>query len=343
MSVNFDFRKRLGSGYFGEVWLAREAGLDTDRAVKLIPQAKVSNQENFFHEAQVLKAAEHPNVVRVEDTGTMEDGRIYVAMEYLPKGSLEDEASGAYVDLTRVRRIMVDTLRGLEHAYLQGILHRDIKPANILVGASGEGKLSDFGLAIPIGVNPRSIGMKGYMYTLHSAPEVHTGSEYNMRSEIYACGMTLYRLVNGDNYLPPWSSAINDVIQSGRFHQQMEYREFIPRPVRALINKATNPDPMKRHASANALRRSLEQLNLEMNWNEVVLPNGMKWICGWNGRTFEVVRERLVDGRWRVIVRKGRNKKSLRRVTELCADQLTKAKASQKSRQILQSFVLGKL
>jgi serine/threonine protein kinase len=125
----FEFQKRLGSGYFGTVWLARDTGLDVDRAIKLISREKIK-EENVFHEAQILQAAQHRNVVRIFGTGEQDDETIYIAMEYLPKGSLDDEARGAYVDLTRARRLMIDVLRGLEHLHENGILHRDLKPGN---------------------------------------------------------------------------------------------------------------------------------------------------------------------------------------------------------------------
>ncbi len=343
MAVNFDFQKRLGSGYFGEVWLAREAGLDANRAVKLIPPNKIPNQRNFFHEAQLLKAAEHPNVVAVYDTGTMADGRVYVAMEYLSKGSLEDEASGAYVALTRARRIMVDALRGLEHAQGQGILHRDVKPANILVGSNGEGKLSDFGLALPIGVDPIVIGMKGYMYSIHLAPEVHAGGQYDQLSEIYSCGVTLYRLVNGDSFLPPPIADLAVRVQNGEFPNRNYYREFVPRPVRVVANRAMHVDPKRRFQSPVDLRHALERLELNMNWNEKILSQGKRWSAGWDLRTIEVERLHTVGKGWSVTLRKGPHKNKLRRVTRYCHEALTKPKAEQISRRILQDFVLGKM
>ncbi len=138
MADKFHFQKRLGAGRFGEVWLATDVGLGIERAVKLIPLSRIITPRNFFQEAQTLKEVEHPNVVRAEETGPHNDGRIYIAMEYLPRGSLEDEAEGAYIDLTRAKRVMIDVLRGLEHAHRHGILHRDIKPGNILIGNSLE-------------------------------------------------------------------------------------------------------------------------------------------------------------------------------------------------------------
>ncbi len=344
MAVAFDYKERLGSGHFGEVWRAIDIGLGAERAVKLISPSQVLNPTNFFQEAQTLKAAEHPNVVRVEDTGTLEDGRIYVAMEYLPKGSLEDEAKGAYVDLTRAKRIMVDALRGLEHAHSQGILHRDIKPANILIGHKSEGKLSDFGLAIPLGINLSALGVKDYAYVLHLAPEVHQKRGYIIASDIYACGATLYRLVNGDSYLPALSAIeIRDACIQGRFPDRTRYREFIPRPLKVLINKALHLDPLKRYSSAQQMRHALEQVVVKMNWQENVLPNGVRWTCGWDSKCYEVTRTRLADNKWSVVVRKGSSKASLRRTTKLCKEGLSQAKAEQVTRRILQDFVLGKL
>ena len=81
MAAGFDFRKRLGAGHFGEVWKAVDLGLQTDCAVKCIPPDKVINKNNFYQEAQTLKAAEHPNIVSVSEAGTLEDGRIYVVMD----------------------------------------------------------------------------------------------------------------------------------------------------------------------------------------------------------------------------------------------------------------------
>ena len=344
MAASFDFKERLGMGHFGDVWRVVDTGLDSVRALKLIPPAKVWNPQNIFHEAQILKQAEHPNVVRVEETGTMADGKIYVAMEYLPKGSLADEAKGAYVPLTRAQRIMVDALRGLQHAHEKGLLHRDIKPANILVGPNGEGKLSDFGLAVPKGVNLKSLGAKDYAYILHLAPEIHSGRGYSVLSDVYAAGVTLYRLINGDIYLPSIPAThIRQACIDGEYPDRKKYREFIPRPIRSLVNRAMAVEPMKRFHTAEDMRHALEQVSICMNWNEQILSNGMRWTSGWDYRCHEVVRTRAPNGKWSVETRKGSSRQSLRRVTSFCHKGLSKAKAAQTTRRILQDYVLGRI
>jgi serine/threonine protein kinase len=344
MAASFDFKERLGTGHFGEVWRVVDTGLNASRALKLIPPGKVWNPSNIFHEAQILKQAEHPNVVKVEETGTMSDGKIYVAMEYLPKGSLEDEAKGAYVPLTRAQRIMIDALRGLQHAHEKGIIHRDIKPANILVGSNKEGKLSDFGLAVPKSVNLKALGAKDYAYILHLAPEIHSGGKYTILSDIYAAGVTLYRLINGDMFLP--SVAPDEVRQAcleGKFPDRANYREFVPRPMRMLVNRAIDVNRSRRFASAEEMRHTLEQLVIQMNWNEQALANGTRWASGWNSRCYEVVRIHEPNGKWSVETRKGGSRHSLRRVGSLCGKDLSKGKAVQLTKRVLQDHVLGRL
>lgn len=343
MAASFDFKERLGAGHFGEVWRVVDTGLDTVRALKLILPSKVWNPRNIFHEAQILKEAEHPNVVKVEETGTLDDGRIYVAMEYLRKGSLEDEAKGAYVPLTRVQRIMIDVLRGLQHAHERKLLHRDIKPANILVGSSKEGKLSDFGLAVPTSVSLKALGAKDYVYILHLAPEIHSGGDYSVLSDIYAAGVTLYRLINGDIYLPTIPPGeIRQACIDGTYPDRNKYREFIPKPVRSLVNRAMAVDSSKRFRTSEEMRHALEQLSICMNWNEQILSNATRWASGWNSRCYEVVRTRAANSKWSVETRKGSSKQTLRRVKALCHKDLSKAKALQITKRILQDHVLGK-
>jgi len=342
VAAAFDFHERLGAGHFGEVWRVTDTGLGVVRALKVIAPAKVLNPTNYFHEAQMLKAAEHPNVVKVEETGKFADGRIYVAMEYLPKGSLEDEAKGTYVPLRRAQRIMIDVLRGLEHAHGRGVLHRDIKPANIMIGTHSEGKVSDFGLAIPVGMSVKALGVKEYKYILHSAPEVLEGKPHSIASDIYACGMTMYRMVNGDTYFnPPSPLDLHDHVKHGLFPDRNQYRDWIPLALRKVINKAIDPDSAKRYTSAREMRAALERITIEKDWKEKILPNGVQWICGWDNKCYEVSLEE-VNGVWSVTVRKGASKNKLRRVNKLCSDGLKLDTAKSKARRILMDFVLGK-
>lgn len=343
MAVTFEFIKRLGSGYFGEVWKVKDTGLNSTYALKLIPPEKVINPNNFYQEAQTLKAAEHYNIVEVYETGELDDGRIYVKMEFLSNGSLEDEASGAYIPLSRAKKLMIDLLRGLEHAHSKKILHRDIKPANIMIGNSGEGKLSDFGLALP-DINEVDVSvLKKYQYWMHLAPEVTTLSDYDYLSDIYSCGMTLYRLVNGDSYLSSLTIAeMRSKALEGKFPDRKFYRDFIPVSLKKLINTALNIDPEKRYESAEHMRHALEKIELNHNWVENRLPNGIRWRSSQGGKLIQLLKTSRDNGTWDIELSRGKNKLSLRRITAECDKGIKKSDADKKSKRILQDFVIGK-
>ena len=339
MAANFQWQTKLGTGQFGEVLLAIDTGLNTERAVKLIPPSKISNPSNFFQEAQILKAIEHPNVVRVEETGELDDGRIYIAMEYLPAGSVENKINNGYLELVYAKKIMIDALRGLEHAHSQGILHRDIKPANILIGPNSEGKLSDFGLAILMGAGPSSF----QVYIPHLAPEVYSTRKFTIASDIYACGVTLYRLVNGDNYFPKLSSqdTMNACI-NGKYPDRTHYRYFIPKSFKIVINKAINVNPQKRYQSAQEMRRALERIDVKANWIETKSQNIYQWKCQKANKYYEVTQTKTYDKRWTITVKKGRSENSLRKINNICATCVCKSDADQITKRVLQDFVLGK-
>lgn len=341
--AEFQFIKRLGSGYFGEVWLVQDLGLDAPFALKVIPPNKVINPDNFYQEAQTLKAAEHPNVIQVFETGEMTDGKIYVKMEYLKNGSLEDEASGAYVPLTRVKKLMIDILRGLEYAHSKLIIHRDIKPANILIGNSKEGKLSDFGLALPDIKKIDISTLKKYQYWMHLAPEVDKLTDYDFLSDIYSCGMTLYRMVNGDTFLPTTTPAdLRIKIKAGKFPNRNNYREFIPISLKRIINKALNVNPSDRFQSAVEMRHALEQVPLGINWTENQLTNGKRWRTSHDNEVIEVTRIINKKGSWNVVIKKGKKITELRKINRLCVEGITLSQAEHHSKHILQNFVTGK-
>jgi len=341
MSIGFDFKKRLGAGHFGEVWHAIDLGLNAECAVKCIPPDKVINKNNFYQEAQTLKAAEHENIVAVTETGEFADKRIYVVMEYLPNGSLEDEAQGGFVALSRAKKLMTDVLRGLEHAHSKNIVHRDIKPGNIMIGNQNEGKLSDFGLALADIKNLDLSQIKGYQYFLHLAPEVNKFDDYTILADIYACGITLYRLVNGDNYLPILDQfeALNRA-KKGTFPDRKHYRGFIPISLKKVINKAMSVEPDSRYQSAEEMRRAIEQVQVVVDWEENVLANGMRWNSNTNKKLLEVEVHKRKNSNWFVTVKNGKNK--LRRINSLCKSNLSEKQAMREAHKILQKFVNGK-
>jgi eukaryotic-like serine/threonine-protein kinase len=195
-------------------------------------------------------------------------------------------------------------------------------------------------LAVPKGANLKALGIKDYGYVLHLAPEVHSGGTYSVLTDVYAVGVTLYRLVNGDNTLPAISPAdIPQACIDGKYPDRAKYREFVPRPLRLLVNRAIDVNPTKRFQSAESMRHALEQITIQMNWHEQLLTNGVRWVSAW----YEVMRVVGSDKKWNVETRKGKSKKALRKVASLCRSGLTATEAEKVSRRILQDHVLGRL
>jgi eukaryotic-like serine/threonine-protein kinase len=186
----------LGSGYFGEVWLEHDDALDRPCAVKYLDPARLAPGVDAYAEAQAMMTAQHDNVVAVYSADLV-DGAPAIRMEFLPDGSIEDRYKGAPVPVGDAIRIMEGACRGVEHLHACGLLHRDLKPANLLLTATGRVKVSDFGLSCQRGA---TTGIQPWSYTSHLPPEaIAAGSGIDTREgDVYALGVTTYRLLNGD-------------------------------------------------------------------------------------------------------------------------------------------------
>ncbi len=346
MSNQFEFRRRLGAGMFGEVWLARDTRLNSICAVKCIPKADVVDRTNFFMEAQNLKNAEHRNVVKVFGADYFSDEIICISMEYLKKGSLEDEVRGAYLPITKARKIMIQVLKGLEHAHSKGILHRDVKPANILMADNGEAKLGDFGLSVPQSSLRPGDHLRGFLYRVHLDPVVKDHRDFTSLSDVYSCGVTLYRLVNGDVFLSKGRSLstveLLELAKDGNFPDRGDYRFFVPRTLKTIINKAMHPDPNRRFQSAEEMRRKLESLQVVVNWNERRFVDKIRWKASHNSVCYQVELCKIRNGSWEVLVKKGRGLKNLKRVNSYCYTNVNKNKAEIYAKKALQDICVGK-
>jgi len=301
---DFEKRERLGAGHFGEVWLEFDRALGVNRAIKYITPQKVSSPKEVFREAQLLAKLSHPNVVPVHEAGQLPDGTIYIVMDYCKRGSVESRYKGRALALKKVRKILVDILRGLEFAHANKILHRDIKPANILCKSSTDYMLSDFGLAVTLGSAPPQ---KVYGYVLHLAPEVLTQNLYGEASDIFAAGVTAYRLINGDSMLESFSTvqALKDSILRGLHPQRERYRTYVPKKLRTVVNRAIEIDPTQRFRSAKDFRHALEQVNIHCSWAENATKDGTVWKTEQRGKVTEVRVLRTALGIYTLSVHRG--------------------------------------
>src|SRR5262245_11512083 len=201
----YQLLERLGRGGMGEVYLAHDTQLDRRVAVKVLPPESVNDPEavaRFRREARALAKLSHSAIVQAHDAAE-ESGRHFLVMEYVEGPSLEHvlKREGPIAP-TRAADYIYQAARGLQHAHEKGLIHRDLKPSNLLVTARGEVKLLDLGLARflqdqiadpDLTREGQGLGTPDY-----TAPEqFHDAHASDARSDIYALGCTLYRLLTG--------------------------------------------------------------------------------------------------------------------------------------------------
>jgi eukaryotic-like serine/threonine-protein kinase len=200
----------LGAGGMGEVYRARDAKLERDVAIKVLPEHLTSNADalaRFEKEAKAVAALSHPNILAIHDFGR-QNGIAYAVTELLEGETLRGKLDGPAVPQRQAVDWALQIVRGLSAAHSKGVVHRDLKPENVFVSQDGHVKILDFGLAkradsatdektnAPTSsghTEPGTVmGTMGYM-----SPEQLRGLPVDQRSDIFSFGAILYELLSG--------------------------------------------------------------------------------------------------------------------------------------------------
>jgi eukaryotic-like serine/threonine-protein kinase len=257
--------KPLGSGGMAEVYLAHDNILDRDVALKVMSTRYASDEEfveRFKREAQSAAALSHPNIVSIFDRGESEDGTYYIAMEYLPGGTLKDRImrKGALPPRTAAA-VALQIAEALRVAHERGVIHRDIKPHNILITESGDVKVTDFGIARAASSSTmtRTGSILGTAHYI--SPEQAMGEPVGPTSDLYSLGIVLYEMLTG--VMPydadtPLGIAMKHV--NGRLIQPREIDPSIPAGINAITVRLLAKDPADRYASDADLIEDLERV-----------------------------------------------------------------------------------
>lgn len=258
----------LGAGHFGKVYYAIDVVLNQKKAIKVL---NVDHPDDFVEklkEAEILNKCRHKHIVTINEANIfLVEGKakVIIDMELISGGSLESMMQRKFISSKEARTIFIDILFGLGHAHTNDILHRDIKPANIMI-ADNCAKLSDFGLATIVGSQECE---PDFGYVSHFAPELMTDGESSILTDIYAMGITLFRVINNLNN---WREIIfnlddlNMLLSKASLISEIGYNRYVPHKLKRIINKATNKDSQKRFQSADEFRIALEKLNPNIDW-----------------------------------------------------------------------------
>ncbi len=221
----YQLLRRLGQGASSVVYLAYDASLEKEFALKVIkqeflddPRRGKQNRKLLLNEAALTGKLVHPHIVATYDA-VISDEVSYIVMEYVPGGTLEKHIRPDHLlPLDRVVEYMYKCCRALNYAQFNGIIHRDIKPSNLLLSNPDGIKISDLGASLRMDVDQTldgNVGSPNYM-----SPEQVLGQTLTHQTDIYSLGVVMYRLLTGHS---PYNAK-----NLAHLYQQIMYESPVP-------------------------------------------------------------------------------------------------------------------
>ncbi|TWG91204.1 serine/threonine-protein kinase [Luteimonas sp. J16] len=247
---SFELVERIDSGGMGVVYLARRAdrAYEQQVALKLIRPLHLGASAafrrqliaRFENERGLLARLAHPNIARILDGGSTASGIPWLAMEYVPGRSLVEYCDSGALDVPARLRLFCKVCDGVQEAHRHLIVHRDLKPENILVGADGEPKLLDFGIARMLEDGEQAdstLTSLTAMTPAYASPEQVRRQPATTRSDVYSLGVLLYQMLTG---VRPYELAGLSPAEAER-----TVCETQPRPLRVAVDQAPLDDAVR--------------------------------------------------------------------------------------------------
>lgn len=200
----FTIDRLIGRGGMGEVYLAHRTTQDFEQrvALKMLRTEASDRGDMFARERRLLARLEHPGIARLIDAGIAEDGRPFMAMEYVDGPAIDVWCRSQKADLDTRLNLFRDVCEAVAYAHGHLVIHRDIKPSNIVIEAGGKPRLLDFGIAKLLDDTAAvPIVTQAMLTPDYAAPEQLDGDEASVATDVYGLGILLYELVTGAG---PW-------------------------------------------------------------------------------------------------------------------------------------------
>src|SRR4051812_21632472 len=259
----YEIERELAKGGMADVFVSYDRQLKRRVAVKvLFPEfaRDPSFVERFRREAQNAASLNHPNIAAVYDWG-QERGTYYIVMEYVEGRSLRDiiRTEGP-LPAAAAARIAGELADALAFAHRNGVVHRDVKPGNVLITASGQVKLTDFGIAANQFDANQGLTQTGSVMgtATYFSPEQAQGHPVDGRSDVYSLGVVLYEMLAG---VPPFTGESPVAVAMKHVREvppPMRTRvPDVPAQLESIVNAALTKDIEMRYQSADEMRVDL--------------------------------------------------------------------------------------
>lgn len=264
----YEHSRLLGTGGFADVFLYQQQMPRRSVAVKVLLASSLGEdvRARFRTEADVMaQLSHHPSIVTIYQADVAPDGRPYLVMEYCSRAGLGQRYRTERMGVAEVLRIGVRLASAVETAHRAGILHRDIKPANVLITDFGWPALTDFGIAATTGWDSHAaVGMSIPWSPPELLAEDPTG---DVRADVYSLAATVYSLLarRSPFEVADGSNTAADLItRIERSPLAPTGRGDVPDSLTAVLHRAMEKVPGRRHHSALAFARALQQVEAEL-------------------------------------------------------------------------------
>ena len=289
---HYEITDKLGQGGMGSVWLAQDAKLGRQVAIKTLPEEFAKDEERlarFEREAKLLASLNHPNIATIH--GLEEDiGTRFLVLELVEGDTLADRLKRGAIPVEESLKLALQIAEALEAAHEKGVIHRDLKPANIKVTPDGKVKVLDFGLAkafvgdgsdVNLSQSPTLsmaatqqgviLGTAAYM-----SPEQASGQEADKRADVWAFGAVLFEMLTGQGVFSGHtvSHVLASVLKTDPALETLPPET--PAMIRRLLRRCLEKDPKDRlHDIADA-RLDIKEAQGGAPI-EAVTPSGTSW------------------------------------------------------------------